>query len=324
MLIGVNIILYFGKSIFIIKTPSISMIFLSFLLPDENKTFSWLIWSNSYKIRSFYFTIFIIKMSEEELHFKIVVVGDNGVGKTSLIHRMVDNEFDEEGYSTLALPGWSQKELFDPVSNKKYFVDFWDTSGSKFFRPGNNFIANDANAIVYVASYDNIESLRSIPSLANEKVNGNHDQGEIVTVFVVNKSDLINSKSESHQKQNDSTTQEKDTKQENPDSQKETNEAEKETNESGKETNEAEKETKEKDSKQENNEKLELITEDDIHDIEGKIREENVQFYRVSAKTGEGIEDIVVRIGTALCTKFPIVEKEKDEVKQFLDECIIQ
>ena len=125
----------------------------------------------------------------EEEHFKVVLVGNVDVGKTSLIHRIANNEFDENGYSLLAIPGFSMKKLVDPKTSFAYYIDFWDTGGSKYLRPGNSFVCADAHAIVYVASFDNEDSLKDLPVL-QKKVDGNKEANEFVPIFIINKDDL--------------------------------------------------------------------------------------------------------------------------------------
>ncbi len=56
-------------------------------------------------------------------YFKIVVAGDGGVGKTTLLHRYVNGEFLEETSMTLGLDIFN-KEV--EISGKSYKVLFWD------------------------------------------------------------------------------------------------------------------------------------------------------------------------------------------------------
>jgi len=59
--------------------------------------------------------------------FKVVVVGDSGVGKTSIFGRMLRNEFSKEARSTLAME-FGMKTL--QVDNTAVRLQLWDTAGT--------------------------------------------------------------------------------------------------------------------------------------------------------------------------------------------------
>jgi len=63
--------------------------------------------------------------------FKIVLVGDTGVGKSNLLTRFVRNEFNIETKSTLGVE-FSSKTL--EVNEEGIKVQFWDTAGQERFK----------------------------------------------------------------------------------------------------------------------------------------------------------------------------------------------
>lgn len=67
---------------------------------------------------------------------KIIIIGDSGVGKTSMCYRLVNNLFLEENSMTIGVD-YSKKELtvFDPESRMKckIVLQIWDTAGSERF-----------------------------------------------------------------------------------------------------------------------------------------------------------------------------------------------
>ena len=69
---------------------------------------------------------------EEPLKFKVVLIGESGVGKTSILLRYVSNEFNSQQFSTLGLSYVDKIIQID--NNKKKKLEIWDTAGQEKFR----------------------------------------------------------------------------------------------------------------------------------------------------------------------------------------------
>ena len=69
---------------------------------------------------------------EEPFKFKVVLIGESGVGKTSILLRYVSNEFNSQQFSTLGLSYVDKIILID--NNKKIKLEIWDTAGQEKFR----------------------------------------------------------------------------------------------------------------------------------------------------------------------------------------------
>ena len=79
--------------------------------------------------------------------YKILVIGDPNIGKTSLIRRYVSNEFLEENESTIGLDFQSKKVQVTP--NDKIILKIWDTAGSeKFNSIAQNYFTNSDGIIL--------------------------------------------------------------------------------------------------------------------------------------------------------------------------------
>ena len=90
---------------------------------------------------------------------KITLIGDSGVGKSSIIGRFITGFFNEEMNSTLGL-NYSQK-LYEK-NGKKISLNLWDTAGQEKFRSlGNNFY-KDSFIIIIVYDICNKDSFQSI------------------------------------------------------------------------------------------------------------------------------------------------------------------
>ncbi len=63
---------------------------------------------------------------------KIVVVGDGGVGKTTMLHRYIKNEFLVDTKMTIGV-GFFQKYV-SLEDGRKVYLQLWDFGGEKHFR----------------------------------------------------------------------------------------------------------------------------------------------------------------------------------------------
>jgi small GTP-binding protein len=67
------------------------------------------------------------------LEAKIVVLGSQGVGKTSLVHRYVKNAFQPSIHSTIGA-SFLTKRVVDIDSSTVVRLQIWDTAGQERFR----------------------------------------------------------------------------------------------------------------------------------------------------------------------------------------------
>jgi small GTP-binding protein len=74
-------------------------------------------------------------MQEEESSydyvFKLVIVGDSGVGKTNLLGRFVNDSFDFASKSTIGLDLTIKNMV---IKKKRVRVQIWDTAGQERYR----------------------------------------------------------------------------------------------------------------------------------------------------------------------------------------------
>ena len=63
---------------------------------------------------------------------KAVVIGDSGSGKTSILRRIADNEYDMNEKATLGVEFFI-RNLYDSLDKKSVKIHFWDTAGQERF-----------------------------------------------------------------------------------------------------------------------------------------------------------------------------------------------
>jgi Ras-related protein Rab-5C len=102
----------------------------------------------------------------QPLRFKVVMLGDTSVGKTSIINRCVKDDFQDAQLATIGST-YSEKTI---VTSKGDFVtlELWDTGGQERFRCLVPLYYRDATAAVVVFGVDHRGSYERSKSWVNE------------------------------------------------------------------------------------------------------------------------------------------------------------
>lgn len=125
------------------------------------------------------------KDDEYDYLFKIVLIGDSGVGKSNLLSRFTRNEFSLESKSTIGVE-FATKSI--QVDGKVIKAQVWDTAGQERYRAITSAYYRGAVGALLVydiakhVTYENVE--RWLTELRD------HADQNIVIMLVGNKSDL--------------------------------------------------------------------------------------------------------------------------------------
>lgn len=115
--------------------------------------------------------------------FKTVLIGDTGVGKTSIAEKFVDNEFNNNFETTI---GVDFKTKIVESNDLKFKIQIWDTAGQEKFRSITKTYYRCADAIIVIFDLSNPESFNLQGWIDQIKI-----LNENATIFLVgNKSDL--------------------------------------------------------------------------------------------------------------------------------------
>ena len=102
-------------------------------------------------------------MSEEEAKpVKAVLIGESGVGKTSIISRFVNNMYDDNSLSNINVAFSAKNMKFDAFGGKEIRYDLWDTAGQERFRSVAAAFYRDPQVIIFVYDITNIDSFNEI------------------------------------------------------------------------------------------------------------------------------------------------------------------
>ena len=119
---------------------------------------------------------------------KIVLIGESGVGKTSIISQFVDQVFQNDNESTIC-GTFSTKEI-KCGDGKMVKLEIWDTAGQERYRSLARMFYKDANAAILVYDITNKNSFDELQKYWLGQVKDSAPKNVILAI-VANKSDLI-------------------------------------------------------------------------------------------------------------------------------------
>ena len=120
------------------------------------------------------------------INFKIILVGDVSVGKTSIIGRYINNAFDDDYQCTIQAE--QQSKVIKEDENTSIKLNIWDTVGQEKFRAVTRQYYRDCHGAIIVFDLTKKKSFEQMTEWLNDIKNyGNSDT---VIIIMGNKSDL--------------------------------------------------------------------------------------------------------------------------------------
>ena len=126
-------------------------------------------------------------MSEPIESFKVVLVGESGVGKTSIITQFIDQTFQEDQQSTTGGTFSTKSVVCDGGKVLKF--EIWDTAGQERYRALTKMFYKDANAAVLVYDITRRDSFEELQTYWAEQIKESSPPN-IILAIAANKSDL--------------------------------------------------------------------------------------------------------------------------------------
>jgi Ras-related protein Rab-1A len=124
-------------------------------------------------------------MTEYDYLFKILIIGDSGVGKSCILLRFSEDTFSESYISTI---GVDFKISMLTLDGKVIKLQIWDTAGQERFRTITSSYYRGSHGIIIVFDITNLDSFDNIRQWLQEI---QHYSNERVSKLLVgNKSDL--------------------------------------------------------------------------------------------------------------------------------------
>ena len=99
---------------------------------------------------------------KKEKSCKVVLLGESGVGKTSIIDRFLIGRFSPDISPSQGASFGTKTIDLDDTGEKRLKFDIWDTAGQEKFRSISKIFYRDADAVIYVYDITNKGSFEEI------------------------------------------------------------------------------------------------------------------------------------------------------------------
>ena len=121
-----------------------------------------------------------VQLNRNIYQLKIILVGDSGVGKTSLMNRFMGFTFEENLPCTISVDYRIKSLNIDPLTGAELTI--WDTCGQEKYRSLTRQYFKDAHGVILVYSVDNDNSLLGAQSWLKEIKNNCNENTCIILV----------------------------------------------------------------------------------------------------------------------------------------------
>ncbi|CAD8075608.1 unnamed protein product [Paramecium sonneborni] len=118
---------------------------------------------------------------------KILMIGDSGVGKTNVLLRFCENNFQQTYLSTIGID-FKIKSI--DVDGKKIKMQIWDTAGQERFKTITQTYYKGAMGIILVYAVDDKETFNNITNWMNQIKQ--HASENVCKLLIGNKVDVLN------------------------------------------------------------------------------------------------------------------------------------
>ena len=125
---------------------------------------------------------------EEPISVKVVLLGESGVGKTSIISQFTSNKFNPRCATSVSAQ-FISKIIEFPEFQKTIKFDIWDTVGQEKYRSLAKIFYKDAKIIIFVYDITTEFSFKALKDFWYKETINNADN-EPILALVANKIDL--------------------------------------------------------------------------------------------------------------------------------------
>ena len=121
--------------------------------------------------------------------FKLVIIGDSGVGKSCILLRFADDTFTENYYSTI---GVDFRFKCVDIGERKCKLQIWDTAGQERFKTVTSAYYRGADGIIIVFDQTDKESFNNIQHWIEDI--SRYSTDEPAKIIIANKDDMAEEK----------------------------------------------------------------------------------------------------------------------------------
>ena len=104
---------------------------------------------------------------------KVVLLGETGVGKTCIIDRFINDNFEDNKPATSISSFVKKTMTFEEFQGKSVNFEIWDTAGQERYRSLNKIFYKDAGAAILVYDITKLESFEEIQKYWEKQIKEN-------------------------------------------------------------------------------------------------------------------------------------------------------
>ena len=136
--------------------------------------------------------VLILHMEYDYL-FKVLLLGNSGVGKTSLLRRFVDGAFDGRYVTTVGVDFREKRVTYD--GKHRVQLQLWDTAGQERYRSLTTAFFRDAVGFVVVFDVTDAQSFVDVANWTSQiETHADDGDGDVTVILAGNKCDLEESR----------------------------------------------------------------------------------------------------------------------------------
>jgi small GTP-binding protein len=140
----------------------------------------------------------LLKEKAQQVKYKVIILGDSGVGKTSLTKKLISDKFNEKYATTVNVEFYRHEEFIN--SNTKIKFDIWDTCGSERFNTLNAFYYRNSDAVILMYDISNKTTFDDLHVWRKQLEQHIEDYRDLFIAVVGVKYDLIDSRQVKYEK----------------------------------------------------------------------------------------------------------------------------
>ena len=96
----------------------------------------------------------------EDQEIKVILVGETGTGKTSLINITMDLKFNEGEEASTSAASFVTKKM--KIGDKEYSINLWDTIGQERFRSLTKIFIKDSKIVIFVYDITRLDTFKEL------------------------------------------------------------------------------------------------------------------------------------------------------------------
>ena len=120
---------------------------------------------------------------------QLLIIGDSTVGKTSILSRYTNGEFNPNYLATVGFDFFKKDEIFD---GKTIRIKIWDTAGQERYKSLTEGYFRNAEGILIVYDVSNLDTFKNLKYwIQSIKTHINIDNSQVPAIIIGNKVDIF-------------------------------------------------------------------------------------------------------------------------------------